>query len=234
MRILHLSDLHLTEPFKSFEEIWSGPSPKLQQGSFDFIIVSGDLSQAAREKEYEELGQFLQRFVMPLLRTPERARVVLVPGNHDVDWSVELGDWLPLGRMLEDKGDAFLSRFKVALRTPEQSPDLRVSISAQGHVDVLHIDELCYAQRFAHVQAFLDTFYSEAKGALPPEQFQPFRLTSVLDGEHWSAHVFRGPVLDRRHAQFEGCGSGAPACGAACPRLHAHRGLAPRSRQRSR
>ncbi|HZI04230.1 MAG TPA: metallophosphoesterase, partial [Archangium sp.] len=43
MRILHISDLHLTGQFTAFEDIWSGPSPHLAQRSFDFVVVSGDL-----------------------------------------------------------------------------------------------------------------------------------------------------------------------------------------------
>jgi predicted phosphodiesterase len=190
MRILHLSDLHLTEPFRSFEEIWSGPGPLLHEGSFDFVIVSGDLSQAARAQEYTALDRFLRRSVLPLLKNPDHSRVVLVPGNHDVNWEADIGDWLPLGREL-DRDKTFASRLKVALRAPEQSHDLRVSISAAGHVDVLKIDEKRYATRFAPVQGFLDAFYEEAKKGQSLDQFRSFQLTSTDEAEHWSAHVFR-------------------------------------------
>jgi|GEM_PF-1851258 len=190
MRILHLSDLHLTEPFRSFEEVWSAPGAILQPGSFDFVVVSGDLSQSAREQEFADLEAFLLRSVVPLLKSEDRARIVLVPGNHDVDWSAKLGDWLPLGYTLDKEGDAFLSQLKKALRSPEQSPGLRVSISSHGHVDVLRINETQYPQRFSAVQALLDRFYVGGGTSATSRRFQPFRLTSREESEHWSAHVF--------------------------------------------
>ncbi|WP_338033753.1 metallophosphoesterase family protein [Legionella antarctica] len=41
----------------------------------DLIIISGDLTQRARTKEYQQLSKFLNYFTMPLL---------IVPGNHDI------------------------------------------------------------------------------------------------------------------------------------------------------
>ncbi|HLL00820.1 MAG TPA: metallophosphoesterase [Myxococcaceae bacterium] len=185
MRILHLSDLHLTGQFQNFEEIWSGPSPHLAPGSFDFVVVSGDLSQRAEPSEYEQLYAFLERSVLPLLKVRQRQRVVLVPGNHDVDWTADIGDRLSIEEELS-KNSNFGDLLRRAAFEPEKSL-LRVSIGRYGHLDVLRIDPSRYPSRFEHVQRFLSRFY---EGSLPPEAFRPFVLTTADDAEHWSAHVF--------------------------------------------
>lgn len=72
MRIIHISDLHfgmhnpaIIEPF--LEDI-ALLKPEI-------IIISGDLTQRARPEQYQQLSEFLQRLIVPLL---------IVPGNHDI------------------------------------------------------------------------------------------------------------------------------------------------------
>lgn len=62
----------------------------------DLIIVSGDLIQGVSaggqstddeiEGQYAEAGDFLARLAAEFVDS-DRSRVVIVPGNHDVDWS---------------------------------------------------------------------------------------------------------------------------------------------------
>jgi 3',5'-cyclic AMP phosphodiesterase CpdA len=73
MRILmHLSDLH----FDSIDETLIEPliafAQKLQP---DLVVVSGDLTQRARTRQFQHARQFLDRLPKPQL---------IVPGNHDV------------------------------------------------------------------------------------------------------------------------------------------------------
>jgi predicted phosphodiesterase len=185
MRILHLSDLHLTGQFKAFDEVWNGPSAHLVPGSFDFIIVSGDLSQRSAPSEYELLQAFLERSLLPLLVKHERERIILVPGNHDVDWNANIGERLSLSHEMETN-PRFVEELRAARVEPERS-DLRVSIGKHGHLDVLRIDPKRYPSRFQHVQHFFDTFY---RGIPPSGRFQPFMLTREDTAGHWSAHVF--------------------------------------------
>src|SRR5687768_5620630 len=101
MRVLHLSDLHLTPPFRSLEEAWHGPAAVLKTGTFDFIVVSGDLSLRAEKGEYDRLLSFLQKDLITYLIHKDPARIVLVPGNHDVDWNVDIGEPLRLSHAVE-------------------------------------------------------------------------------------------------------------------------------------
>lgn len=73
-KILHLSDIHfgrLFEPallyLKSFIEA--------QANSLDLIVVSGDWTQRARHKQFQQALQFIREIKQPILS---------VPGNHDI------------------------------------------------------------------------------------------------------------------------------------------------------
>jgi 3',5'-cyclic AMP phosphodiesterase CpdA len=82
-RLLHVSDLHfgrssVAAQVEGVERIW-------ESEKFGAVVVSGDLSQRTRTKEFERARQFVEdarRF----------APVLVVPGNHDTAW------WMaPLG-----------------------------------------------------------------------------------------------------------------------------------------
>jgi Calcineurin-like phosphoesterase len=51
----------------------------------DVIVVSGDLTEQAVPSEFDEVEGFLDELTTGL--NLPRSRVVLVPGNHDVNWS---------------------------------------------------------------------------------------------------------------------------------------------------
>lgn len=71
-RIAHLSDLHFgaTDPI-----VVAALAEELRADAPDLVIVSGDLTQAARSGEYAAAKRFLDGFPAPVLA---------VPGNHDV------------------------------------------------------------------------------------------------------------------------------------------------------
>src|SRR5688572_20344774 len=95
MYILHLSDLHVTEPGQSLDDVWMHPAQALSTlhpAPFDFVIVSGDLTQRGSVAEYDELGAFAEKRLLDLVLDHDRTRVVFVPGNHDVDWAADIGE----------------------------------------------------------------------------------------------------------------------------------------------
>ena len=73
MRVLvHLSDLH----FGRVDTALLGPLAKTVEAlSPDVLVVSGDLTQRARSREFEQAAAYLRK--LP-------GRQVVVPGNHDV------------------------------------------------------------------------------------------------------------------------------------------------------
>lgn len=73
-RILHISDLHFGRPYlPEAGEALQRIAPSLEP---DAIVVSGDISQRAKAREFKEARRFLDRLPnVPML---------VVPGNHDV------------------------------------------------------------------------------------------------------------------------------------------------------
>jgi hypothetical protein len=188
MRILHISDLHVTSPGETLETVWGGPGAVLStEGAlFDFVVVSGDLSQHAGEGEYVNLLRFANDHLVPLVHPKERERVIFVPGNHDVDWETEIGRRVQLSEHLATERNLDGRKFLAELqRTPDRS-DARYTINPKGELEVVKLDPDRYQDRFKHVQHFLNRFYDRALGF----PHRPFDLTSNKDSDHWSAHVF--------------------------------------------
>jgi 3',5'-cyclic AMP phosphodiesterase CpdA len=96
IRILHLSDLHFGE-FNRF----AGRDPRrlgqsfhkalvearkqlADEGAIDLVVVSGDVAERGKPKEFAAGRAFLEALADGLGVLPER--FVFVPGNHDVSW----------------------------------------------------------------------------------------------------------------------------------------------------
>lgn len=91
---LHLSDLHFRSGSGSEEfnreivlrALWEDIEEQIDRGIRpDFIFFTGDVAYSGQQKEYE-LAQ--ERFFKPLLEITglSKDRLLIVPGNHDVDW----------------------------------------------------------------------------------------------------------------------------------------------------
>lgn len=184
MLVLHLSDLHLTGENKTFDDVWHGPANViggLGEKPFDSIVVSGDLSQRADPGEYKVLAKFAREALLPLLKVEDVARIIFVPGNHDVSWGTSLGNPVELKTIrAKYKSVAGFVRKEGTLDSR-----YRHSVGDGGRVDVVEINEKAYAKRMAAVQKFLLGFYGRAE---PPQRI--FELTNSAPREHWSAHVF--------------------------------------------
>ncbi len=77
LRLLHVSDLHFGR--YSVAAQVAGVERKAADEKFDAIVVSGDLSQRTRAREFEQARAFLDRVA-------HHAPVLVVPGNHDTAW----------------------------------------------------------------------------------------------------------------------------------------------------
>lgn len=73
-RILHLSDLHFGWPV--LPRVCEAALERAATLEADLIVVSGDLTQRAKRREFEAAAEFLDRL-------PQAPRLV-VPGNHDI------------------------------------------------------------------------------------------------------------------------------------------------------
>ena len=200
MKILHLSDLHVTHDGRELNQLWGRARPAVAGQRFDFVVISGDLTQRAAAAEYAKLKRFLEAEIEPLVngdRAQVKPRIVIVPGNHDVDWSAEVFDTLALAN-----APSALARqwFADGRWRPETQP-YRIMTGEFGHTSAFELRAASYHERFASVQAFLTDYYA---GQLtgPHRPFALLDPTGTGTGD-WQAHVF--PELHVALIGFNSC-----------------------------
>jgi 3',5'-cyclic AMP phosphodiesterase CpdA len=71
-KIVHISDLHFGTEDKKIAE---GLLNTIKALSPDLVVVSGDLTQRARVKQFKAAGDYLEKIKSP---------IIVVPGNHDI------------------------------------------------------------------------------------------------------------------------------------------------------
>jgi 3',5'-cyclic AMP phosphodiesterase CpdA len=98
--ILHLSDTHRTldEPVSNAEILHSLRGDIDRYGDFNvpvpnIIVVSGDVVQSADSEEYKEAAELIRGVADTLHIALDH--VVLVPGNHDINWAISENSFVP-------------------------------------------------------------------------------------------------------------------------------------------
>jgi 3',5'-cyclic AMP phosphodiesterase CpdA len=77
VRLLHVSDLHFGRP--SLTEQVDEVEILVDRERFDAIVISGDVSQRTRRREFMKAREFIEEL-------ERHAPVFVVPGNHDAAW----------------------------------------------------------------------------------------------------------------------------------------------------
>lgn len=96
IRILHLSDLHITadcDPATLLQPLIADLKDKAEGLGFeelDYLVVSGDLTNFAQAEEFEKAYQFISRLIKDFRLSAQRC--VIVPGNHDLSWKAKAYD----------------------------------------------------------------------------------------------------------------------------------------------
>jgi 3',5'-cyclic AMP phosphodiesterase CpdA len=99
--IAHISDLHFG---RTDQRIVEGLAADLARRSPSLLVVSGDLTQRARRRQYAAAASFLHRLPSPQL---------VVPGNHDIPlYDVVRRFFFPLERYRRQITDDFLPVFQ--------------------------------------------------------------------------------------------------------------------------
>ena len=100
-RTIWISDIHLGTAGCKAEYLLHF----LRDHESETLYLVGDIVDAWRLKKAWYWPQAHNDVVQKLLRKARKGtRVVFVPGNHDVDWSAELGRTLPISQLLERPG----------------------------------------------------------------------------------------------------------------------------------
>lgn len=200
MKILHLSDLHVTHDGRELNQLWGRARPAVAGQRFDFVVITGDLTQRAASIEYAKLKRFLEAEIEPLVtgdRATVKTRVVIIPGNHDVDWSADVFETLALANAKSDLAEQW---FADGQWRPETQP-YRVKLGNLGHTSAFAIRADRYHERFAPIHAFLTDYYS-GQLVYPHRPFVLADPRGTGSGD-WQAHVF--PDLHVALLGFNSC-----------------------------
>ena len=106
LRLLHLSDLHFTadtDPMQMLHPLFADLTDRqgLNLDKLDYLVVSGDCTCIGSADEFKRVHEFLTLLIEKFSLSAQRC--VLVPGNHDLSWNVEVYDWLSERRAAEVK-----------------------------------------------------------------------------------------------------------------------------------
>ena len=106
--VFHVSDVHFGHP--AVPEIYESIEALVRERKFDVVAISGDLTQRARSGEFQRARVFIRH-------CEEVSKVIVVPGNHDVQW------WrAPFGLGDDDK---LLENYRTYI-SPDPEPVLRL------------------------------------------------------------------------------------------------------------
>ena len=97
--ILHLSDLHFGTPDQA--NLWSNQLANdlfndLNIDRLDALILSGDIANYSISEEYTAAQQFLDNLRQDFTLEPEQ--IIIVPGNHDLNWTIAEEAYTPMRR----------------------------------------------------------------------------------------------------------------------------------------
>lgn len=162
--LLHISDLHrTTNPRLSNRDLLSAiasDSKRWDEEGLprpDIIVVSGDIIHGADDgssdpdseiiSQYTEASEFLDCLATEFVNS-DRSRVVIVPGNHDVQW---------------DRARRAMSRIencppRISKRAYEANSRLRWDWAQQQAYQIT--DPELYLSRFEHYKKFRSDFYA--------------------------------------------------------------------------
>jgi len=151
IHILHLSDPHFEDgTFASVcrTQLETDLIQELGIRRLEYLVISGDIANRSTEEEYNAafamVDGLVKRFGL------DASRVVVVPGNHDVNWD------------LSEEAYPFVAKRKLPSSLPEDR------FIPAGDAGALVRDDELYRQRFAHFNThFYRRIYSGQD--YPPE-----------------------------------------------------------------
>lgn len=145
--VLHLSDLHFgtEEQARIWYDQLAADLRELGCAKLDALIISGDIANRSVPEEYEAARHFLRLLTAEFPLSPQQ--VVLVPGNHDLNWTLS--------------EDAYTAHRRSSVR--EKLVEGRF-IDGGAYVEVR--DEAAYPRRFAHFAKF----YKDITGEVYPAE----------------------------------------------------------------
>lgn len=190
--ILHISDLHKKEAY-DFDNLYDS----MVDDSVDYaakgimkpnvIVVSGDLIRGGTPDEidaqYKESKEFLEKLTTYFLKGDKR-RILIVPGNHDVDWNVSKAVMksIPKPQFQQDEDN---EETKKKYLKEKSEYDRIMTLFRKGDLpyyrwdwDVQELkcieDKISYKKRFEKFATFYKDFYGIEYSLNPQKQYKLF------------------------------------------------------------
>jgi hypothetical protein len=98
LRLLHLSDLHLSadsDPIVLIQPLLDDIKSKRVNGlgveKLDYMVISGDLTNRGSDEEFAKAHVFISKILEEFQLSSDRC--IIVPGNHDVNWDESVYEW---------------------------------------------------------------------------------------------------------------------------------------------
>lgn len=175
MRILHLPDLLVHEESTRLRYLDDDHLNWLR-GRLDVVVITGDLTASGSATEFQRLSQLLTD-LLEHLPNKDKRRLVVVPGNHDVD---RRSTGTQVASFPEDDPLAiqnWVHQVRQYKQNPGSSP-LRIQISAAGHLRWWKREEHEPDQRLKNFLDWSADFYATVPGVAPFSSRHP----------HWCCH----------------------------------------------
>ena len=176
--ILHISDLHKNEG-DDFDNLLQSMKDDCEQylrkgiAKPNIIVVSGDLIRGGKSNEikeqYNEVRSFLEALTAYFL-DGDKNRIVIVPGNHDVDWNVSKKILKPLLRKTSKEKTEYKKTLELFLNG--RAPRFRWNWSDQRLYN--YADDNAYNTRFEQFANFYKSFYGSRTYSLDPSSQYDF------------------------------------------------------------
>ena len=100
---IHLSDIHLNEPFafdKPYERLISSMKSQLDEADRVFLLFTGDMARKAKDEELCYFRDFMNCLIIEIREVfAGEVNALVIPGNHDI----RLLNPYPLGKLLNGK-----------------------------------------------------------------------------------------------------------------------------------
>jgi hypothetical protein len=150
MNILHLSDLHFgsrTAATNWHSQLADDLTYELECKTLDLLIISGDVGNYSTPREYAAAEQFVKSVCQDFQLSSHQ--IVVVPGNHDVNWALAKRAYTPKRR--EDyKG----------LTNEAGRPDPSLNIDRGELVEIQN--PIKYRKRFNHFSSFYEAITGQS------------------------------------------------------------------------
>ncbi|MEA5470695.1 metallophosphoesterase [Spirulina sp. 06S082] len=106
--ILHLSDIHcekILEANRYFTQLATDLTQNLNVKKINYLVISGDIANYSTEIEYDAAFRLVDKLIRRYKISQDR--VVIVPGNHDLNWEISKKSYI-----LKDREDCEANELK--------------------------------------------------------------------------------------------------------------------------